>query len=127
VKRAQAAVGAAAGVADFLGEGLGRLQPGAAAEGPKVRMPAARVASATPAASGASGPTMTKSMAFSSQKVTTTAPSRMSMSAHSASIAMPALPGATISRSVLGFCFTAQASACSRPPPPRMRMFMPGG
>ncbi len=34
-------------------------------------------------------------------------------------------PGATISRSHLGFCITAQASACSRPPPPRIRMFMP--
>ena len=42
------------------------------------------------------------------------------------SAAMPALPGAAIILSHLGFCSVAQASACSRPPPPRMRMFMAG-
>src|SRR6056297_3658342 len=87
-------------------------------------MPASRSRSATPAASGASGPMMTKSTASTSQNVATAPPSRMSSAAHSAICAIPALPGATISRSHFGICSAAQASACSRPPPPRMRMFI---
>ena len=67
---------------------------------------------------------MTKSMLFSSTKPTTAAPSLMSKLAQSAMAAIPALPGATISLSHLGFCNTAQARLCSRPPLPRMRMFM---
>jgi acetyl-CoA acetyltransferase len=34
------------------------------------------------------------------------------------------VPGATINRSVLGFCATAQANACSRPPDPKIRIFI---
>jgi hypothetical protein len=36
----------------------------------------------------------------------------------------PGIPGRDDQPSHFGFCRTAQASACSRPPPPRMRMFM---
>ena len=96
----------------------------AAFDGPKTRKPAARRSSATPAASGASGPITARSMAFSSQKAMTSGPDRMSRSTSRATLSMPALPGATNSRSHLGFCRIAQASACSRPPPPRIRMFM---
>jgi hypothetical protein len=94
------------------------------AEGPNTGTPASRSRSATPAASGASGPITTKSTVLASAKLATTPPSVMSISAVSAISAMPALPGATISRSHFGFCLIAQASACSRPPPPSTRMFM---
>jgi hypothetical protein len=64
-------------------------------------------------------------MAFSSQRSITAGARQDVHAAHSRQLlAMPALPGATISRSHFGFCRTAQASACSRPPPPRIRMFM---
>ena len=53
----------------------------------------------------------------------TAAPSSALIEAQSAISAIPALPGETMSLSHLGFCITAQASECSRPPPPRMRMF----
>ena len=45
---------------------------------------------------------------------------------HSASCAMPALPGAHQSLVVSGEAAIFQASACSRPPEPRRRMFMAG-
>jgi hypothetical protein len=122
--RAQAAVGTPAASQISLVKPFDASSLAAARLGPKTRSPASRSRSDTPAARGASGPTITKSMAFSSAKVASSPPSRMSMSAHSAIVAIPALPGATISRSHLGFCSTAQASACSRPPPPRIRMFM---
>src|ERR1700737_3669865 len=51
----------------------------------------------------------------------------MSTATHSASRAMPALPGAQTSLSVSGLAAIFQASACSRPPEPRMRMFMGRG
>ena len=47
-----------------------------------------------PATSGASGPTTTKSTLFALQNATTAAWSEMSRATHSASCAMPALPGA---------------------------------
>ena len=125
VKRAQAAVGAPTASQISLVNAFDASSIAAAREGPKTRIPASRSASATPAASGASGPMTTRSIACSSQNAATACPSRIARSAQRAMAAMPALPGATISRSHLGFCRIAQASACSRPPPPRMRMFMP--
>src|SRR3954451_22044365 len=50
----------------------------------------------------------------------------MSIGAHSASRAIPALPGAHHSFVVSGEPAIFQASACSRPPEPRRRMFMGG-
>jgi hypothetical protein len=50
----------------------------------------------------------------------------MSSATHSASCAMPALPGAQNSRSASGLAAIFQASACSRPPEPSSRMFMVG-
>ena len=52
----------------------------AAASGPKTAIPAARSASATPAASGASGPTTTSSAAIARASATTAAPSSGSTS-----------------------------------------------
>src|SRR6056297_158976 len=122
--RAQPAVGTPAASQISFVKAFDTSSRAAAAEGPKTETPASRSLSATPAASGASGPTITRSIAFSSAKTATSPPSSMSIEAHSAIPAIPALPGATISRSHLGFCFTAQARACSRPPPPSIRMFM---
>ncbi len=94
--------------------------------GPSVATPPARSTSATPSASGASGPTITKSMACARQNARTLSPSRISSATQVASSAIPALPGAHQIRSHFGFCAKAQASACSRPPPPRIRMFTGG-
>src|SRR3982751_3946955 len=96
----------------------------AAALGPKTAIPAARRASATPATSGASGPTTTRSMACCSAAATTAAGSHGSIAVHSARRAMPELPGAEISRSQLGDCLSRHASASSRPPDPNSRIFM---
>ena len=79
-----------------------------------------------PATSGASGPTTTKSILFALHNTITAAWSVMSSATHSASCAMPAFPGAQMSRSVSVLEASFQASACSRPPEPRRRMFMPG-
>ena len=76
-----------------------------------------------PATSGASGPTTTKSILLVLQSAITAAWSVMSSATHSASCAMPALPGAQMSRSVSALEASFQASACSRPPEPRRRMF----
>src|SRR6056297_1742813 len=125
VNRAQAAVGAPAASQIALVKCFEASSSAAACEGPNTKRPASRSRSLTPAASGASGPMMINSIALPSQKLTTAAPFSISRLAHSAICAMPALPGATISLSHLGFCITAQAMLCSRPPPPRIRIFMP--
>src|SRR5574343_148575 len=92
--------------------------------GPKMRRPAARKASTTPAASGASGPTTVKAM-FCSRANTTS--SGMLLSAtllRRGSWAVPALPGATNTWPARGDWAMRQASACSRPPEPMTRIFM---
>src|SRR5688572_29728660 len=96
----------------------------AAALGPKVAIPAARAASATPATSGASGPTTSNSIDRLRASSTTACGSQGSIATHSAQLAMPGLPGAAISWSQLGDCANRHASACSRPPEPSSRMFM---
>ena len=70
-KRAQAAVGAPAASQISLVKLLEASSWAAAAEGPKARIPASVSASATPAASGASGPMITKSIASSAANPTT--------------------------------------------------------
>ena len=47
-----------------------------------------------------------------------------SIATHSAQRAIPGLPGAATSRSQLGDCLSRQASASSRPPEPKSRIFM---
>src|SRR5512134_1311940 len=77
-----------------------------------------------PSASGASGPTTVYPTA-----------SRRASSIHSgieaagalaspSSRAVPALPGATITRETRGECASFQASACSRPPEPMTSSFI---
>src|SRR4051812_19790191 len=96
----------------------------AAAFGPKTAMPASRSASATPATSGASGPTTTRSAATDLARSTTAAALQGSSATHSAQRAMPGLPGAATSRSHEDDCLSRQASASSRPPEPSSRIFM---
>ena len=62
--------------------------------GPNVFIPSSRNASATPAASGSSGATITKSIAFSFANLTRFSASITDISTHSAYWAIPAFPGA---------------------------------
>src|SRR5690606_4077830 len=98
----------------------------AAAVGPKMRRPAARKRSTTPATSGTSGPTTVR--ATSSSRASCSRPSRSSTLTAAlrqrASVAVPALPGATITSDTRRDCASFQASACSRPPEPMTRTFM---
>src|SRR4029078_8719033 len=55
---------------------------------------------------------------------TTAAGSQGSMATQSAQRAMPGLPGAASSRPQLGDCLSRHASASSRPPDPKSRIFM---
>src|SRR5215218_7528859 len=96
----------------------------AALRGPNVMNPAASRSSTMPATRGVSGPTTTRSTALRLQKSITAAWSAISSGTHSASRAIPALPGAHHSLVVSGDAAIFQASACSRPPEPRRRMFM---
>jgi exodeoxyribonuclease VII large subunit len=74
--------------------------------------------------SGASGPTTTRSTARSRAKASNPDTSSAAIGTHSASSAMPALPGAAQSFVSSGDLDRAQARACSRPPPPTSRTFM---
>ena len=88
----------------------------AAPPGPNTGKPAGRSASASPATSGASGPTTTRSA--STARASSTMPS-MSVTCtgwHAASAEMPGLPGAACSSVTDGERASAAASACSRPP-----------
>ena len=64
------------------------------ARGPKVLKPAFSNSSTAPATRGSSGPTMTKSMFFSLANSISLGKSITEISTHSATSAMPALPGA---------------------------------
>ncbi len=96
----------------------------AAAEGPNTRIPASVSASATPAASGASGPTTTSSTARCRATSTIARGSSGSTFARRtrASRAIASDPGATTTSFTPGSAASFQASACSRPPPPTMRI-----
>src|SRR5690242_1949845 len=96
----------------------------AAALGPNTRIPAFRRASPTPATSGASGPMTTRSMPSFRARSTTASERTGSTATHWAHRAIPGLPGAATSLSQLGDCLRRQASASSRPPDPKSRIFM---
>ncbi len=96
----------------------------AAFVGPNALKPAALRSSTMPAAIAASGPTTTKSTAFFLQKSITAGWSAMSIGTHSASFAMPALPGKHHSLVTSGEAAIFHAKACSRPPEPITRIFM---
>src|SRR3954462_4141779 len=85
----------------------------AALLGPNDLIPAAARSSTIPAASGASGPTTTKSTLLVRQNAITAAWSATSSAIHSASLAMPALPGAHQSLVSSGDAASFHASACS--------------
>src|SRR3982751_1554150 len=96
----------------------------AAALGPKTAIPLARSSSATPATSGASGPTTTRSPPSLRASSITACGSQGSMPTQSAQRAMPGFPGAAMSLPQLGDCLSRQPSASSRPPEPNSRIFM---
>ena len=109
--------------ADLLGEGLGRLRA-APPRGSARRRDAARRAARRrrPSTSGASGPTITKSMRVLAAEGR--APCRRRgcrARRRSPPRRCRHCRARTQSRSHGGFCANAQASACSRPPPPRMQ------
>src|SRR5690349_6282985 len=87
-------------------------------------MPESRSASPTPATNGASGPITTKSIPWSRASSATAIGSQGSAAMHSAQRAIPGLPGAARSLLQLGDCLRRQASASSRPPEPKSRIFM---
>src|SRR3954453_3594449 len=79
--------------------------------------------STTPAASGASGPTTTRSTSSSTAAPTMPSTSSAPTSRQrTPSRAMPALPGAAIRSGCCGLRMSARTSACSRPPPPTTRI-----
>src|SRR5262245_32872254 len=89
--------------------------------GPKQAMPAARSSSASPATSGASGPTTTRPGAVERASAVTAAMSARSTGCVVATRAMPGLPGAACRSVTSASAASARASACSRPPDPRRR------
>ena len=97
----------------------------AALLGPNALMPAAVRSSTMPAQSGASGPTTTKSMFCAWQNAIT---ARMvgGIERHQVAFARDAGIARRADRAVAtsGLAAIFQASACSRPPEPRRRMFM---
>ena len=98
-KRSYAAVGMRLARHRSLVKPLEPSSCAAARLGPKALMPAASRSSTIPAQSGVSGPTTTRSMPLLRQNPITAAWSAISSATHSASRAIPALPGAQNRRS----------------------------
>ena len=92
--------------------------------GPNTLIPTCSNASTQPATNGSSGPTITKSIAFSFAKVTNLSKSITEISTHSASSAIPALPGAAYILETRLLFATQAAIACSLPPLPMINTFM---
>ena len=93
----------------------------AAALGPKTAIPACRSVSATPATSGTSGPTTTRSTPRVWHRSRRPSASSARTGWHSPRRAMPGFPGAAWSAASRGLWASFQASACSRPPEPTTR------
>src|SRR5215831_5757626 len=94
------------------------------AVGPTIARPAARNASTTPAASGASGPTTVSPIGSAFAKPTSASISVRSILVSSGSSAVPPLPGATKTFAARSDCAILHASACSRPPEPMTSTFI---
>ena len=90
----------------------------AAALGPKTAKPAARKRSASPSASGSSGPTTARSTCSRLASASRSSSAVSLTGTHSAWRAMPGLPGAAMRRVSARLWAISHASACSRPPPP---------
>ena len=81
-------------------------------------------ASTAPAASGSSGATTVKSISCSFAKATSLSNSITPIFTHSATSAIPALPGAQYIFSTFGLFASFHAIACSLPPPPTIKIFI---
>src|SRR5215472_3475363 len=120
----KAAVGmSAATITSFANALLLSMRP-ASRSGPNTGMPASRRASATPAATAASGPRMARPIfSFRASRA-----SRAGSSAGTATLramaAVPPLPGATYTRSASGDRRHFHTSACSRAPEPMTRILI---
>ena len=96
----------------------------AAREQPNTARPRSRSKSASPATSGASGPTTTRSTFSASARSASFTISSALTGTQRATLSMPALPGAHNTSRTDGARDSAQASACSRPPPPTTSTFI---
>ena len=76
-----------------------------------------------PASSGCSGPTTVRSTRSSSASVASCLMLSAAIGTHRARVAIPGLPGAASSSALGSSRRIFQASACSRPPPPTIRIF----
>ncbi len=93
--------------------------------GPKILSPCSVNTSTMPSASGASGPTIVRSISCSTAQ-TAKAPRFLGeISMFVAMLEVPAFPGAQYSSLSCELFFTFQAIACSRPPPPTTKTFIP--
>ena len=125
-KRSHCAVGMPAASHNSLVKALLPSSWAAARDGPMQGIEAASIASVMPATSGASGPGMTRSISLSCAKAIRAGKSSTPIGTHSATGAMPGLPGAHHSLVNSGLAAIAQQSACSRPPDPITRTRMQG-
>ena len=96
----------------------------AARVGPKMGQPRLWNSSTTPSVNGGSGPTTVKSGFNLLASCTSESTLFRSAAMHSASAAMPPLPGAQYSFFIRDDCRSFHTMACSRPPLPRTRTFM---
>ena len=96
----------------------------ASLEGPKQGTPILRRASAMPRTSGSSGVTTQKSMPCVFANSTAEGISVAEILTHSASFAMPPLPGKAYILVIFLFSLSFFITACSRPPPPITIMFI---
>ena len=92
--------------------------------GPNTLKPSASNTSTTPPTSGSSIPITVRSMLFSLANATSFSNSIALISTHSASSAIPALPGAQYILSTLGLLLNFQHIACSLPPLPTTNTFI---
>ena len=100
------------------GEDPAGIRRAADALGPNAGTPTASSRSTSPAQTGASGPTTTRSAATSRASTTSWSRSMVSTADVRAIAAIPAFPGAQKTLSTEGLSARAAQSACSRPPPP---------
>src|SRR5215831_2109079 len=126
VKVAERAVGMAWRRRNSLAKALEPSSLAAARRGPKQLRPASAKASTIPATSGASGPTMvrpTRSARASWRRAAMSSAATRTLRTRG-SPAVPAFPGATSTSVTRAAAAHFQASACSRPPPPTIRIFI---
>ena len=118
-----AAVGTAAASSTSLAKAFDPSMRAAALLGPNTATPARRSSSAMPATSGASGPTTTRWISCWRQRPRRPSTSSMRIGWQRPSAAIPGFPGAACSSVSRSLCAIFHASACSRPPDPRISTF----